>query len=273
MAITAGLLLSRRTSMKKEAPVAEPKMTGDIDNVSKSDFIRVDNLVSGQAIQSPLIINGEARGNWFFEASFPIKLYDGSGRLIATAIAQAQKDWMTADFVPFKAELKFDSATSTDGTIVLEKDNPSGLPENSDQLSLPVKFLPVPEKMKIKVFFNNDKFDPEISCNKVFPSEREITKTPAVARTALEELLAGINPDEKEAGFSTSINPGVKIKSLTIENGVAKVDFNEQLEAQVGGSCRVTAIRAQIAETLKQFSSVESVVISINGRSEDILQP
>jgi len=35
----------------------------------------------------------------------------------------------------------------------------------------------------------------------------------------------------------------------------------------------VTAIRAQITETLKQFPTVENVVISIDGRTEDILQP
>ncbi|MDP3995631.1 MAG: GerMN domain-containing protein, partial [bacterium] len=64
-----------------------------------------------------------------------------------------------------------------------------------------------------------------------------------------------------------------KIKSLSVEDGVAQVEFDEQLEFQVGGSCRVSAIRAQISETLKQFLSVEEVVISINGRMEDVLQP
>ncbi|MBU3925210.1 GerMN domain-containing protein, partial [Patescibacteria group bacterium] len=56
-------------------------------------------------------------------------------------------------------------------------------------------------------------------------------------------------------------------------NGIAKVDFDERLEFQAGGSCRVAAIRAEITETLKQFPTVNNVVISINGRTEDILQP
>ena len=54
---------------------------------------------------------------------------------------------------------------------------------------------------------------------------------------------------------------------------MAYVDFDEQLEFQVGGSCRVSAIRAQIIQTIKQFSTVKDVIISINGRTEDILQP
>lgn len=245
------------------------------DNLAgdKSDLIKISNLSSGQVIQSPLTIEGEARGSWFFEASFPVKLYNESGQLIGTAIAQASADWMTNNFVPFKAELNFNNSTSTGGTLVLEKDNPSGLPANADELRLPVKFTPNLEKIKVKVFFNNNKLDPEITCLRVFPVEREIVKTLSVAQAALTELLAGTTPAEDADGFTTSLNPNVKIQSLTIEDGVAKVDFNEQLEAGVGGSCRVAAISAQIRETLKQFLSVKNVIISINGRIEDILQP
>lgn len=65
----------------------------------------------------------------------------------------------------------------------------------------------------------------------------------------------------------------MKIQKLTIENNVARVDFDKQLEYQVGGSCRVAAIRAQITQTLKQFPTVKEVIISIDGRTEDILQP
>jgi len=129
------------------------------------------------------------------------------------------------------------------------------------------------ETITVQAFFNNNMLDPEFTCTKVFPVERVIPKTQAVGRAALEELLKGPTGPEKEESFSTSINPGVKIQSLVIENGVAKVDFDEQLEFQVGGSCRVSAIRAQITETLKQFPTVKTVVISINGRTEDILQP
>jgi len=60
---------------------------------------------------------------------------------------------------------------------------------------------------------------------------------------------------------------------LVIVDGVAQVDFDAQMEYQVGGSCRVGMIVRQIQETLKQFPSVKEVKISINGRSEDILQP
>ncbi|MFA4834290.1 MAG: GerMN domain-containing protein [Patescibacteria group bacterium] len=246
----------------------------DIGNeLEKADLIKVDSPRPNQVIKSPLSITGQARGSWFFEASFPAVLLNDKGETIVSGIASAKGNWMTEDFVPFEAQLKFSAAPGTKGELVLKKDNPSGLPENDDELRIPVVFESATEKIKIKVYFNNNELDPELSCNKVFPVEREIAKTEGVARAALEELAKGPSEEEKRNGFFSNFNPGVKIKSLAIENGAARVDFNEQLEFQVGGSCRVSAIRSQIAETLRQFSTVDDVIISINGRTEDVLQP
>ena len=49
--------------------------------------------------------------------------------------------------------------------------------------------------------------------------------------------------------------------------------FNAKIEEGVGGACKVTAIRSQITETLKQFFAVTQVIISVNGKTEGILQP
>lgn len=112
---------------------------GDKILAAKADLIKIKNLKPGDRIESPLLIEGEARGTWFFEASFPIVLLDKDGKEIAVAIAQATSDWMTTDFVPFKATLEFQPTTS-EGTIVFKKDNPSGLPEHDDSLSFSVLF-------------------------------------------------------------------------------------------------------------------------------------
>ena len=90
-------------------------------------------------VTSPLTVRGEARGTWYFEASFPVKLYDSNGTQIAITPAQAQSDWMTVDFVPYEAVLTFTATTQT-GTLVLEKDNPSGEPANAASISIPVQF-------------------------------------------------------------------------------------------------------------------------------------
>lgn len=113
----------------------------DIGNeLEKDNFIRIAEPRPNSIIASPLTIKGVARGNWFFEASFPVRLFDGNGGQIAHGVAQAKSDWMTEDFVPFELMLQFVSPTTTNGTLLLDKDNPSGLPENIDALRIPVRF-------------------------------------------------------------------------------------------------------------------------------------
>lgn len=115
--------------------------TEDIGNVpDKSSLIIVSDLAPNQKVKSPLTIHGKARGTWFFEASFPIRVADGNGKNIGSAVAQAKGEWMTEDFVPFTATITFTKPTTKDGTISLLKDNPSGLPENDDALVIPVQF-------------------------------------------------------------------------------------------------------------------------------------
>lgn len=128
--------------------------------------------------------------------------------------------------------------------------------------------------LTVKIFFGNMKKDPgAMDCSVVFAVDREITKTEKIGLATLNELMAGPSAAELENGYFTSINPGVKINFLVIADGTARVDFDETMETGVGGSCRVTQIGSQIRETLKQFPTVQDVIISINGRTEDILQP
>lgn len=107
--------------------------------IYQNDLIKLASPAVAETISSPLIVSGQARGNWFFEASFPVILTDWDGKIIAQGIAQAQGDWMTTDFVPFKATLTFDTPSyGVRGSLILKKDNPSGLPQNDDALEIPV---------------------------------------------------------------------------------------------------------------------------------------
>ena len=236
------------------------------------NIIRVTKPQTGAEISSPLEISGEARGNWFFEASFPVRLVDENGKELASGIAEADGEWMTENFVPFKATLVFDRKTAKSGKLILLKANASDLEELDDSFAVPVVFSQG-ETMVVKVFFSNEESRTEMDCSVTSPRERVIAKTQAVARAAIELLLAGPTLEEKSAGYFTSINPSTKLNSISIQAGKARVDFDEKLEQAVGGSCRVSAIRSQIEDTLRQFPTVKEVVISVNGRTEDILQP
>ena len=111
------------------------------NELEKMNLIRINSPRPNQVIQSPLTIAGEARGVWFFEASFPVVLTNWDGLIIAQGIATAKSDWMTTEFVPFEARLIFNvdkNVYSNRGTLILRKDNPSGLPEHDDALEIPV---------------------------------------------------------------------------------------------------------------------------------------
>ena len=111
------------------------------DDTKKTDLIRLTTPQPNQEIESPLLIEGEARGNWFFEGSFPVVLTNWDGLIIAESYATAQSDWMGADFVKFKTEIEFEKPELyNNGFLILRKDNPSGLPEYDDALEIPILF-------------------------------------------------------------------------------------------------------------------------------------
>ncbi len=94
----------------------------------------------GALVTSPLQVSGQAVGQWYFEASFPITLLDANGKILVQTHAQAQSDWMTTSFVPYLATVNFETPTTDTGTLVLHKDNASGLPEHDDSRTIPVRF-------------------------------------------------------------------------------------------------------------------------------------
>jgi hypothetical protein len=116
----------------------------------------------------------------------------------------------------------------------------------------------------------------------------KVPETVRVGTAALEELLWG-PPPPNLAGFATALplppevlsypgrtpdwGPRVRLLSLKIENGVATADFSRELKAYGGGSLRVQLIRQQITLTLKQFPTVQTVVIAIEGETEAVLEP
>lgn len=133
-------------SQQASAPVTETPMdqqTPDQEEPVENPghpLITVTSPAQNQAITSPLSITGQARGQWYFEATFPIVLEDSAGNTIAQGFATAQGDWMTTEYVPFTATLQFTKPASGTGTLILQKSNASGLPENDDQIEIPVRF-------------------------------------------------------------------------------------------------------------------------------------
>ncbi|PIR88059.1 MAG: hypothetical protein COU10_01260 [Candidatus Harrisonbacteria bacterium CG10_big_fil_rev_8_21_14_0_10_45_28] len=247
---------------REQAQNTEPLVFSDGD-------IRVYSPISGQRITRPLVIVGEAR---VFENTFLFALKDEYGNLLANGYSSTNASDI-GQFGPFVVSLWYDErADNTLATVeVYNQSARDGSVENL--VSIPV-LLSSEEQMSLKVFFGNSKSDPTAqNCGMTYPVVRVVPKTQAVARGALNLLFAGPSEVEQSLGYFTSLdNPEVRILDLVIEDGVAKVNFNEALN-QIGGSCKVMATRAQIEKTLKQFETVKEVEISVNGRSDEVLQP
>ena len=94
-----------------------------------------------EKISSPLVVKGQARGTWFFEASFPIVLTNWDGLIIGQGIAMTAENWMTTEYVSFEATIEFEKPEyGENGFLILQKDNPSGLPEHDDAVEIPILF-------------------------------------------------------------------------------------------------------------------------------------
>jgi hypothetical protein len=130
------------TATDNKSEIAET-IPSEIETVLKnniSDQIRVIEPKPGQLIQSPVIVEGRARGTWFFEATFPVKLLDANRNVIASHYAQTHEEWMTEDFISFKAQIEFTRPSTATGIIVLEKNNPSDLNEYDAEIEIPIRF-------------------------------------------------------------------------------------------------------------------------------------
>ncbi|MFH0804116.1 MAG: Gmad2 immunoglobulin-like domain-containing protein [Candidatus Zambryskibacteria bacterium] len=116
-----------------------PKDTRNITyKNATSDLIVADLPFPDAVTGKEFSVIGKARGYWFFEASFPVQVLDKNGNILATGVAQAQSDWMTENFVPFKADIKIPESYIGPATLILKKDNPSGLLENDASISFPI---------------------------------------------------------------------------------------------------------------------------------------
>jgi hypothetical protein len=103
--------------------------------------VTVSAPTSGARVTSPLVVEGAAPGDWYFEAQFVGRLRAADGTVLAEAPARAQEDWMTEAPVPYRAEFTFNVAQETPATIVLQEDMPAD-DANPREVTIPVVLAP-----------------------------------------------------------------------------------------------------------------------------------
>lgn len=127
-----------------------------------------------------------------------------------------------------------------------------------------------PATTLLRVYFNNERLAATpTDCAVVFDVYRQVPKTEAVAAAALRELFAGPTESERAAGYRSPFSAATAglLKRVFIVRGTAYVDLNDPRELLPGAtsSCGAAEFNTQIERTLRQFPTVQRVIVAIDG--------
>lgn len=159
-AALAGLALVACTPEAKPPAVAEqPTAPAVPQQASAGDAakykpapageITVATPLAGARVATPLVVEGVAVNNWFFEGQFLAELAI-NGEVIAQAPAMqaGDKSWTDPGPVGFKAELSFNVASDQNADLILSEDMPAYVDEANDirgparSIRIPVVLVP-----------------------------------------------------------------------------------------------------------------------------------
>lgn len=246
---------------------------------SYSEDIKVTDPSTNEVIESPVIITGEAKGAWYFEAVFNTILYDDKGLELGSAILTAKTDWMSEDFVPFEGTLSFKKPTTSSGTLRFLSANPSGLPQNLKTFDMPVRFTQAEVRNVLLYYYDPEKDKDQtgnIMCSRegLVAVEREIPLTLTPIKDTIELLLEGsanLTQSDVDAGVTTEFPlQGFSLTSANLgQGGNLVLRFDDPQNKTSGGACRVGVLWFQIEATAKQFTEVKSVEFV----PEELFQP
>lgn len=239
---------------------SEPSEVVEIDSDAN---IVIESPASGDVVTSPITVTGQARA---FENTIDWRILDGETVVESGFITFTSED--VGEFGAFEEHiflpvidgdeftLEFFTLSARDGSV-----------QDLVELELTLESV---EKTSVEVYFS----DPDVAaagdCSAVDFEKRTVASTVNVAELAVLELLAG----PEKAWAQTVIPEETELESVSIEDGTAYVRFLHPNTLEFnGGACRVATMQAQIEQTLLQFSTVDDVVISVNGIVRDIFQP
>ena len=120
-----------------------------------------------------------------------------------------------------------------------------------------------PKEMQVNVYYPRNDGTGLIAVSRKVNTEKDDKYT-----AAMKSLLTGT----KEKGQTNVIPKKAKLRSVTVKDGVATVDFSKELEQNFsGGSTGEEMLIGSIVNTLTDFPEVQKVQIPIEGASVETL--
>ena len=92
------------------------------------------------------------------------------------------------------------------------------------------------------------------------------------AEVAVERLLAGPTAAESKKGIRSQLPSGVRVRSLSVEHGVASIDLSATFASR-GSAESLPARFAQLVLTLTSVPGVDAVKLRLNGAVRQELHP
>ena len=120
-----------------------------------------------------------------------------------------------------------------------------------------------PKEMQVNVYYPRNDGTGLIAVSRKVNTEKDDKYT-----AAMKSLLTGT----KEKGQTNVIPKKAKLRSVTVKDGVASVDFSKELEQNFsGGSTGEEMLIGSIVNALTDFPEVQKVQILIEGASVETL--
>lgn len=162
-----------------------------------------------------------------------------------------------------------DEAALNDPEVInvdLSSDSNAG--KNVNNSALVSNYSKSTETIKLAILADPDLFDyknqPVMDCDAIVFAKTEIPKTPKILNATLNLLFN----DDFDYGFTPanfiSTQKDLNFENAVIENGVAKVYLSGKI-GPIENDCDKSRIQNQVTETAKQFTTVKSVEIFLNG--------
>jgi spore germination protein GerM len=160
------------------------------------------------------------------------------------------------------------TATPSATAAVAASDEPASDPSTTSTLACADQGDPVPTSDQVMVFFTCE--PPPADPRPVFRIDPGVDSIEARLHFAIEQLLAGPTPDERDLGYSSVFPLGSEQLLIGVdvgEDGLATLDFADALQTvgPLNSSHNRFLFFGTIGETIFQFDEVQSIEFRIEG--------
>lgn len=230
------------------------------ETINQEKNILVDAPKPEEEIGLPFTISGEAR---VFENNVNVVLKDRTGTVLLEDIILADAPEV-GEFGKLEKNFSYLEPQTNSGTLEvfsLSAENGTRINENV----IPVKFKKVQSKI-IKIFLKKLSEGQFENCEDVVSVERRIVDDVNALKRAIEELVRGPTIIDIQNNLATNISTEAKLLGVVIQDGIARADFDSNFLSLVENTCSKKILREQLEQTLRQFSGIEEVIISVEGK-------